>query len=145
MAQSYTSLFIHLVSHTANNIRIPPDVEERLYPYIGGIIKKEIGSPIAINGMDDHIHALFSLKADISVSKASQLIKGNASKWLNETFDWRERFHWQEGYGAFSVGLSSVERAKFYIQRQKEHHRKITAREEWDRFVKEHIKQLQSI
>jgi hypothetical protein len=40
-----------------------------------------------------------------------QLLKGNFAKWLRETFpELRPQgFAWQEGFGAFSIGVSGVE------------------------------------
>ena len=42
-----------------------------------------------------------------------------------------EQFGWQEGYGAFSVSTSQMEKTIAYIQGQKEHHRRKTFQEEF--------------
>ena len=34
----------------------------------------------------------------------------------------RADFYWQEGYGAFSIGQSQMERVTKYIRNQKHHH-----------------------
>jgi hypothetical protein len=69
-----------------------------------------------------------------------QLLKGNSSKWLRETFtELRlQGFAWQEGFGAFSIGVSGVEDTISYIQTQEEHHRNISFREELQGFLKKH-------
>jgi REP element-mobilizing transposase RayT len=81
---------------------------------------------LAIGGVGDHVHLLLSLPATLSISKAMQLLKGNSSKWLRETFpELRQHdFAWQEGFGSFSIGVSGVKDTIHYIQTQEEHHRK---------------------
>ena len=77
-----------------------------------------------------HVHILASLPATISVSKMVQLLKGNSSKWIHETFLEMRSFEWQQGYGAFSIGVSAVDATIAYIRNQTEHHRKRTFRGE---------------
>ena len=95
---------------------------------------------LAIGGVADHVHLLLSLPTTLSVSKAMQLLKGNSSKWLRETFpELRPQgFAWQEGFGAFSIGVSGVADTVQYIQTQEEHHRKKSFREELEVFLKKH-------
>jgi len=47
-------------------------------------------------------------------------------------------FEWQEGYGAFSIGVSGLEDTKRYIQYQKQHHTKVSYREELIVFLEKH-------
>ena len=92
----------------------------------------------AIGGIEDHVHLLLSLPATLSIAKAIQLIKGVSSKWIHETFIDYKDFQWQEGYGAFSVGLSHIEDTIKYINNQKVHHRKQTFQEEYLAILKKH-------
>jgi REP element-mobilizing transposase RayT len=85
---------------------LTPDLRERLWPYLGGIARKNQIKTLAIGGVADHVHILLSLPATLSIAKATQLLKGNSSKWIRETFPKMRSFAWQEGYGAFSVGIS---------------------------------------
>ncbi len=103
----------------------------RLWPYLGGIANQNQMKALAIGGGADHLHILLSLPATLSVAKAIQLLKGNSSKWIHETFPKMRSFAWQEGYGAFSVGPSGVEATLTYIRNQAEHHRARTFREEF--------------
>jgi REP element-mobilizing transposase RayT len=73
---------------------------------------------LSIGGVDDHVHLLLSLPATLSISKAMQLIKGGASKWVHDTFPEYQDFAWQEGYGAFSIGISDVAKTTAYIENQ---------------------------
>jgi putative transposase len=93
---------------------------------------------LAIGGAADHIHILLSLPATLSVAKAMQLLKGNSSKWIRETFPKMHSFAWQEGYGAFTVGISGVDRTVAYIHNQTKHHRTRSFREEFAAMLEKH-------
>jgi REP element-mobilizing transposase RayT len=116
------------------------DIRQRLWPYLGGIARENDMKALAIGGVADHVHLLLSLPATLSISKAMQLLKGNSSKWLRETFSElrAQGFAWQEGFGAFSIGISGIEDTVKYIQAQEEHHRKESFREELENFLKKH-------
>lgn len=93
---------------------------------------------VAVGGMDDHVHILLSLHATITLAKAVQLIKGGSSLWIHETFPNQRDFAWQEGYGAFTVSVSQLDKTIAYINNQETHHRKITFQEEYLDFLKKH-------
>lgn len=93
---------------------------------------------LAIGGDVDHVHILVSLPSALSVAKAVQLLKGNSSKWIHQTFPKMRLFGWQEGYGAFSIGTSGVEATVSYIRNQAEHHRKRSFHEEFDAMLGKH-------
>jgi len=93
---------------------------------------------LAIGGASDHVHLLLALPATTSVAKAMQLLKGNSSKWIRETFPKMGSFGWQEGYGAFSVGVSGADATVAYIRNQAGHHRTRSFREEYIAMLKKH-------
>jgi putative transposase len=93
---------------------------------------------LAIGGIDDHVHILLSLPSTLAIAKAIQLVKGNSSKWIHETFPKMSKFAWQEGYGAFSIGISQIDSTVAYIQNQQKHHRKKTFQEEFLSILKKH-------
>ena len=113
-------------------------LRERLWPYLGGIARQNQMKALAIGGASDHVHMLLSLPSTLSIAKAMQLLKGNSSKWLRETFPKMQSFAWQEGYGAFGVGISSVEATVAYIRNQVEHHRTRSFRHEYAAMLKKH-------
>jgi putative transposase len=136
---SFTSCLVHCVWSTKNREpSLSPDLRERLSPYLGGIAKQNQMKTLAIGGVADHVHVLLSLPAIISVAKAMQLLKGNSSKWIRETFPKMRAFAWQEGYGAFSVGVSGVDATVAYIRNQAAHHRTRSFREEYVAMLKKH-------
>jgi REP element-mobilizing transposase RayT len=117
---------------------IKPDLQQRLWPYLGGIARENKMKMLIACGVEDHVHVLISIPSTLSVAKSVQLLKGNSSKWIHDTFAEQRDFEWQEGYGAFSIGVSGVPDTIKYIQTQAEHHRKITFREEIEVFLKKH-------
>jgi REP element-mobilizing transposase RayT len=130
---------MHCVFSTKNRQKtITPDLDERLWPYLGGIARENKMNAISIGGIEDHVHLLLSLPSTLSVSKGLQLIKGGSSKWIHETFPAQRGFEWQEGYGAFSISKSIVPETIEYIKNQKEHHRVKTFQEEFIAFLKKH-------
>ena len=139
MSHSYISNLMHCVFSTKERLPfITPELESRLWPYIGGIARENKMKAIAVGGTVDHLHALLSLPAMMSFAKAVQLIKGGSSKWIHDTFDEHRKFAWQEGYGAFSVSSSQAQKTIAYIQRQKEHHRKRSFRDEFIDLLEKH-------
>jgi REP element-mobilizing transposase RayT len=105
---------------------------------MGGIARENKMQALAIGGIEDHIHLLLSLPSTLDIAKAMQSIKGGSSKWVHDTFPQRKDFAWQEGYGAFSIGISQIEDTKRYIANQREHHRTKTFQEEYVAFLEKH-------
>jgi REP-associated tyrosine transposase len=136
---SFTSSLHHCVFATkGREPSLTPKIRERLWPYLGGIARENGMKALAIGGVADHVHILLSLPATMSVSKAMQLLKGNSSKWIHETFPALRSFAWQEGYGAFSIGISGIDETRAYIRDQEEHHRTRTFHEEVIMFLRRH-------
>ena len=136
MANSFIFMNIHYVFSTKNREKlIEKELQQRLWPYMGGIAKQNNMVAYAIGGTEDHIHILLSLPATISSSRAIQLIKSGSSKWIHETFPDKSDFAWQTGYAAFSVGKSTTEKVVQYIQNQEEHHKMVTFQQEYLSFL----------
>src|SRR5258708_4474132 len=121
---SFSSCLFHCVFATKRREPLlTSEIRDRLWPYLGGIGRENDIKALAIGGVADHVHILLSLPATTPMAKAMQLLKGNSSKWIHETFPALRNFAWQEGYGAFSIGISGVEETIAYIRTQEEHHR----------------------
>ena len=137
MPSTYSNLLFHVVFSTKERVRLLiKDARDRLYPYISGIANKNNFKTLIVGGTNDHIRVLLSLKPEISVSKAVQLIKGGSSKWLHDNFPDLNIFSWQEGYGAFTVSISQIDVVKNYIANQEEHHKKMSFEEEYLELLK---------
>ncbi len=136
---SFVSCLMHCVFATkGRRPLIKPDLQQRLWPYLGGIARESKMAAMVVGGVEDHVHVLLSIPSTLSVSKCIQLLKGNSSKWIHDTFQGQWAFEWQEGYGAFSIGVSGVEDTTRYIQGQAEHHRRMSFKEELEAFLRKH-------
>ena len=139
MPHSYVSSLFHVIFSTKERRRlITDDLASRLWPYLGGIARENHFAVLAVGGVADHTHLLLSLPATMSVSKAVQLIKGGSSKWIHDTFRQHRGFAWQEGYGAFSIGIRQIDVTIRYIRKQAEHHKKQSFEAEFLKILKRH-------
>ena len=139
MANTYTSLFYHVVFSTKNREPfIGPDIEQRVWAYIGGVARQHDMTALQVGGIEDHIHVLVLAPPVLSPSQIAQYVKGDSSKWIHETFPTLQRFAWQTGYGAFSVSKSGVSSVVDYIQNQRQHHARKTFQAEYVEFLQRH-------
>lgn len=135
MSHTYVSELIHCVFSTKQRRnRITPDVQPPLWAFLGGIARKNGFKALIVGGTENHVHLLLSLPATLPLAKAMQLIKGASSHWMNETHT--QGFAWQEGYGAFTLGISQRSDTIAYIRSQAEHHRKRSFEDEFVAFLK---------
>jgi REP-associated tyrosine transposase len=137
MAHSYTCLLYHLVFSTKSREPwLHTELRPRLWEYLSSAVRGEGGFCLLINGVADHVHVLARLRQDKSVSDVLRAI--NSSGWIHAGFPKLRSFHWQEGYGAFTVSKSQVETVRRYIAAQEAHHRKLTFQEEFLSLLKAH-------
>ena len=137
MPQSLSSILIHLIFSTKNREPfITPAIETELHRYMATIFRALKSPSLAINGTCDHVHILFSLARVIAIADLLEELKTETSKWIKTKGPEFRNFHWQKGYGAFSIGRSQVEAVKRYIHGQKEHHRRVTFQEEYREFLR---------
>jgi REP element-mobilizing transposase RayT len=138
MPHSFVSSYLRVFSTKGRLALIGPELQPRLWAYIGGIARENGMKAIAIGGIENHVHVLLSLPATMSFAKAVQLIKGGSSKWVHEEFPGLKDFGWQDGYGAFSVSRSLIDQTVEYINHQKEHHQTRSFQEEFIRLLDKH-------
>jgi REP element-mobilizing transposase RayT len=136
MPQSLASVWVHLVFSTRHRRPfIRPEIERELHPYLATVFRSLDSHTLSINGTEDHVHVLFRLGRKISLAKLVEEVKTSSSKWIKTKGPEYKEFHWQNGYGAFSIGQSGVEALQKYIANQKEHHRRKTFEEEFRAFL----------
>jgi REP element-mobilizing transposase RayT len=134
MAHTYCSLLFHCIFSTKERRTIiVPELQDRLWAYMGGIAREHGMKALAVGGMEDHAHILLSLPTSLAIATSIREIKSLSSRWMHETCA-RPAFAWQEGYGAFSIGSAQVDATVQYILGQKEHHRKRDFRQNSWRF-----------
>src|SRR5215469_13942609 len=130
MAQTLTSLLIHIIFSTKNRVKIiRKEDEEEFYKYMSGILRNHSSPCLAINGTENHVHLLVSLSKNIALADLLEDLKKDSSKWI-KTQGAGYNFHWQDGYAGFSIGRSGVPQVKKYIAGQKAHHRKVRFEDE---------------
>ncbi len=139
MPSSWTQNFYHAIFSTKDRVPlITSDIEQRLHQFLGGILRDLNCSPIAINGMADHVHLLVRYPADLSHSDMLREVKSRSSKWVHETFVAHRAFAWQNGYGGFTVSKSALDKVRVYIERQKEHHQHFDFKTELMELLRRH-------
>jgi REP element-mobilizing transposase RayT len=114
---------------------LSPEIDAELYPYIASIFKAMKSPALIIDGASDHLHTLFSLSRVVTIADLVEEVKTESSKWIKTKGQEFRNFHWQNGYGAFSISQSEVATVKRYIRRQKVHHRRVTFQDEYRRFL----------
>src|SRR5262245_453079 len=109
MSQSLVKNMIHLVFSTKHREPwIIPEVRSRLYAYQAGILQELQSPALVVNGVEDHVHALFSLSKNHALKTIVEQVKKGSSKWMKVDGSGNDEFYWQNGYAAFSVSESDV-------------------------------------
>lgn len=136
MAQSLSQIILHLVFSTKNRERwIDQNVRLNLHAYLAGACRAIDSEAYRVGGTDDHIHIACTLPRTLTVSKLLEAIKKSSSVWMKTQGGEYTAFAWQAGYGAFSLGQSQLPVLLRYIDKQEEHHRQRTFKEEFRIFL----------
>jgi REP element-mobilizing transposase RayT len=137
MPDTYTNLQYHVVFGTKRRAsKISADWIARLHAYLGGTVRGLGGMPIAIGGVEDHVHLLVGLKPTLCLADFVREVKKAATSWVREDIG-QTNFSWQTGYGAFTVSHRDVPMLQAYIGNQRVHHQKLTWREEFIEICRE--------
>lgn len=140
MPQSLVQLYTHLVFSTKHRkVYLKDDaLRAKLHAYLAGTCKNLESPSLVIGGVEDHVHVLCRLSKTISVSVMIRELKRESSKWIKTQSPVLSSFHWQNGYGAFSVSPSHVDDLTRYIANQVEHHRTETFQDEFRRLCRKY-------
>lgn len=131
MPQSLVKMLAHIVFSTQDRVDlITPEIEDPLFAYISGIAKNNSARLIVGNGTTNHVHLLMSIGSN-DVGDLIGDIKRNSSLWVKKHSTGFDRFYWQRGYGAFSIGQYQVPEVTRYIQNQKVHHKEQSYEDEF--------------
>jgi putative transposase len=140
MPQSLSAVFVHLIFSTKE--RRPflrdPKIRTTTHQYLAGISKQLDCDPVMVGGVQDHVHMLCRLGRTISQSDWIKEVKRVSSAWLKEQSPDLRAFEWQGGYADFGVSVSNLDLVRTYIERQEEHHRKISFQDELRLLLKKH-------
>ncbi|TKC02079.1 IS200/IS605 family transposase [Pedobacter cryotolerans] len=134
---SYIRIWVHLVFATKNREPLlTKEVRYKVYEHMIENCKEKSIFLQTINGYTDHVHCLISLGRAQTISKVTQLIKGESSFWINQNQLTTNKFMWQDDYYAVSVSESNLQAVINYIKNQEVHHTKKTFDHEVQEFVK---------
>lgn len=136
MRSTFFKLWVHCILHIAeNSIVIHPELEPLLYLEIEKRFKEQGCEVVALNGMSDHIHILFSQNPLLTLHETIRFVQGVTQRWY-QLHDFKTswyKFKWQESYCAYSVGEPALDNTRFYIEKQQEIHVELNYWEEVDR------------
>jgi putative transposase len=140
MPQSLAQIYLHIVFSTKDRVGFLRDADprERTHAYLAGTCNNLDCPAIEVGGVADHVHVLCRLGRTISVAELVRDLKRESSKWIKEQGPTLVDFHWQAGYGAFSVSPSHVDEVQRYIQNQEEHHRTVSFQDEFRRICQKY-------
>lgn len=136
MPGTFSQIYIQIVfAVKGRNSLIHASWEEELYMFIGGVIRNKEQKLLAINGMPNHIHIFIGMKPSCCLSDLVREIKKASNQFIHDKKFSKYKFLWQEGYGAFSYSHSHIDNVIKYILNQKDHHKKISFKEEYYDFL----------
>jgi REP element-mobilizing transposase RayT len=139
MSQSLVKNLIHLVYSTKQRKLWIPDIHrQNLFAYQADIFKQWESPALVIGGVEDHVHALFSLSKNHALKRVVEGVKKGSSKWMKSEGPRNPDFHWQAGYAAFSVSQSNFDDVRQYIEDQIDHHHKMSFQDELRALCKRH-------
>src|SRR5438128_7876567 len=120
--QSLSQIYLHIVFSTKNRTRFLQDkhLRAKTHAYLAGICKNLESPALIVGGVEDHAHLLCRFSKNISVAAFLRELKRDSSKWIKAESHALVDFHWQAGYGAFSISPSHVEALKQYIANQEQ-------------------------
>ena len=124
MPQSLHILSAHIIfSNKDRRSWLTTNIRERVWAYQSRILQNLECNSITIGGVGDHVHVLCNLTKKFATAKVLEIVKKDSSKFIKTLDSSLRDFHWQDGYGLFSVSASHFEAVKKYILDQEEHHK----------------------
>ncbi|MBK1835475.1 IS200/IS605 family transposase [Roseibacillus ishigakijimensis] len=140
MPQSLSNILVHLIFSTKD--RYPwfeaPELRSRAHAYLAGVVRRCDCEAYRVGGVADHVHLAIRLSRTLTIAGLVKNLKTGSNQWLKEHSPAFQQFAWQQGYGAFSIGMSQKEALLRYIDGQEEHHRNLTFQEEYRSFLRKY-------
>jgi REP element-mobilizing transposase RayT len=140
MPQSLANVLVHLVFSTKDRRALlqNADLRNQMHRYLAGISANLDCPAVIVGGADDHIHLLGRQSRTVTLADWVKELKRASSLWAKTKGPQWGLFHWQAGYGAFSVSQSQSGRVQRYIASQEEHHRRLSFQDELRQLLKKH-------
>ena len=140
MPQSLANILVHVIFSTKNRYPYLADdkLRKEVHSYIASLHRAQNCPALLVGGPKDHVHTLCKMARNTDVSSLVGEVKRKSSKWVKRDVGMLSKFGWQSGYGAFSIGQSQVRDVVKYIKNQDEHHRVVTFKEEFRKFLEKY-------
>jgi putative transposase len=139
MAQSLSRVLVHLIFSTKNRMPIlTPAIQSELHPVLATTLTKNGCPSLRVGGVQDHVHLFFGLSRTLSISQVVELVKVSSSKWIKTKGREFSDFHWQGGFGIFSVSQSNADDVCRYIDNQEQHHKTMSFQDELRDFFRKY-------
>ena len=140
MSQSLAQVYLHIVFSTKDRqpLLVDRDLRNHLHAYLTGICQNQGSPPLRVGGVEDHVHILCRMAKVLSIADLIRELKRDSSKWVKEQDHKLSGFHWQSGYGAFSLSPSHVDPLIEYIADQMSHHQQESFKDEFRRICEKY-------
>ena len=133
----FTQLYVQIVFAPKYRERyLRKEIREEIFSYMSGIITNRKHKSIIINGVEDHVHIMVGANPNDKISDLAATLKRDSSKFINDRGMCAGKFHWQDGYGAFSYSRSHLDKVYKYIANQEKHHEVKSFRDEYVSLLK---------
>ena len=137
MSQSLSQIYLHIIFHVkSTSPKIREDHLERVHSYIGQLVNATGNKVLRVGGIEDHVHVVCTLSRDGMVSHLIEEMKRNSSRWIKSLDPHYALFAWQGGYAVYSVSQSVLNDTIKYVSNQREHHMKVSFKDEYIKFLK---------
>ena len=137
--QSLSKVIVHFIFSTKDREPwLDPDVRPRIHAYLATICRDLGGLAFRVGGVADHVHIVATLPRTLSQADMIEHLKTTSSKWIKGVEARYAGFHWQRGYGAFSVSPSQLDAVVEYVETQEQHHRARPFQDEYREFLRKH-------
>ena len=135
-SNTFTQIYYHVVFAVKyRRSQIPMEKRDELYAYISGIVYRNDCRLMCIGGIGDHIHMLIRMAPTVCIANLVKSIKIATTNYIAGRGYSPFKFHWQEGYGAFTVSANHVAGVREYINNQVEHHLNVSFIDEYKRIL----------
>lgn len=136
MPESHAELYVHLVWATWDRMPLlSQDIRDQVFTAIGVKCKELNCIPLAVGGIDNHVHVLLRFPTTITIASLAHEIKGSSSHLITHVLKPGTYFKWQGSYGAFTIHTRDVEHLQRYIQNQERHHADQVLDSDWEDFM----------
>lgn len=134
----HSNFLCHIIIKTKKNQKtLSLEHSDELYKFIWGVLNRNECILHRINGIEDHIHLLVSVNPELAISDLVRDIKRSSSIMLKMEKGFEKFKGWDRIYCAFTISIEKKEMLSNFIKNQREHHKTVSFKEEFEAIVKE--------